>query len=373
MWWDTPEDPDRFGRAVRTTHTSTARVEVWSAGVPVAESAPFLDGSVTDEWVTGSRRSLTLTVPATRAWLRWLDIQATPALELRVFRGIRFSRALTVECPMGVFPVLPPDQPIPGGPPIQITASDSWIKVGYGDFTTPELPPTRVATDIIRALIMGAGLPEPTMLLSSPAIFATTSVDSSAPPIIQLYAGTRKQALEDAVAAAAGEAYIARDGTPMVTPVRQLEAATSEAVISTGSAFGATVATDWSKVYNVVAARSTATDVSFPPQLAYVISTDHPAHPNNTGWTRTYALKSADLRTAEAASAAAWAMLPKVAGPAQKITYRCNPDPRRDAGDSILGDTADGPRTNQIHSLDTPLRKGLQMVTVMNTRLAAAA
>lgn len=373
MWWDRPEDPERFGRAVRTTHTSTARVEVWSAGRPVAESAPFLDGSVTDEWVTGSRRSLSLTVPATRGWQRWLDIQATPALELRVFRGVRFSRALTVECPMGVFPVLPPDQAIPAGQPIQITASDLWIKVGYGDFTTAESAPTRLATDIIRALIMGAGLPEPTVLVTSPAIFATTSPDNSAPPIIQVYAGTRQQAIEDAVAAVAGEAYVARDGSPMVTPVRQLEAATSEAVTTKGSAFGAAVATDWSKVYNVVSARSTATDVRFPPQIAYVISTDHPAHPSRTGWIRTFPLKSSDLRTAAAAYAAAWAKLPSVAGPAQKITYRCNPDPRRDSGDSILGDTPDGPRTNQIHTVVTPLRAGLQTVTVMNTRLAAAA
>lgn len=371
MWWDHPEDPARFTRAVQTTHTATARVEVWSAGEMKAESAPFEDGSVTDEWVTGSRRSLSLTVRATPAWARWLDIQRTPQLELRVFRGIRLSRALVIECPMGVFPVLPPSRSIPDGQPITISANDYWERIGFGDFARSEQAPSRLATDIIRALILGAGLPEPMMLVSSSAIFATDSPDTSPPPIIQVYSGTRQQAVEDAVAAVAGEAYVSRNGTPMVVPVRPLGSATSTAVTSEGTAFGVQLATDWAKVYNLVAASSTATDVAFPPQLAWVTSTDHPAHPNRVGWTKTYKLKSSLYRTATQAYDAAWAMIPKVAAPAQKITYQCNPDPRRDSGDSILGDTLTGPAVNQIQALVTPLRgKALQAVTVVNTRLS---
>lgn len=342
--WDT----QRWQRAIPTSITTTQRVEVWAEGQMLAESAPVIGGAVTNDWVTaGISRSLSITVPPTRSWLRWL---ALPSLELRPWQGIRFSGRLTMECPMGVFPVQPPGASLPAEA-ISIQAHDYMEWVSDADF--PSKPVPRPAGRLVAAigwLLRGAGLPAP----------ENRSTATGSAPSVQLE-DTRLDALEDAAKAAGVEVTCDRYGDPQIINAQRLGAPVSELLTGDGGTCIAVTATpDWSAVHNVVSVTSSAPDVSFPAQIASVTWTGHPAHPYRLGSPqrpryRVLHYSSPLLTTPEQAQQAAQTILSREAAVAQACTISAIPDPTRDAGDTIRASTPDGVQLVQISQVVHPL------------------
>src|SRR5690349_11153394 len=131
------DDPEKWARFHSRSHTSTCRVEVWSGTTRLTESAEIIDGAVTDDWViAGVRRSLQMTVPNSRAWRGWL---AKDSLEVRPYLGVRYSARSMDECPMGRFPVSPPDMTLPSSA-LTINANAYADSTADADFVDTPVP-----------------------------------------------------------------------------------------------------------------------------------------------------------------------------------------------------------------------------------------
>ena len=348
MW--RAEDPDRFAAAISRGGIVRNRVELWSAGEFVAR-VPFSDGSVKDDWVTGIRRSLSLTVPSSRQWWQWMEL---PRLELRPFRGVRYSKAEVEDCPMGRFPFLPPERSKPEGKDVTVAANDYWEWVSFADFPGAAGSSDGPVLDALSRLIRDAGLPQPIL---------AASLNPFAPGV--LFTGTRQQAVSDLASSVGVECYIDREGTPKIVDAPALGAS-----VATLQARSVTVKPHWDKVYNLVSASSSAQGVSFDPIWVSLDWSGHPAHPNRVGWTKTYELKSPTIMTPEQAAVAGAATLAKVASLSRAVTFTCVPDPRLDSSDSVSGVTPDGVEVSQIQSVTTPLTaKGMQTVSTVATRI----
>ncbi len=355
--WDT----ERWQRAIPTSITTTQRIEVWSEGIMLTETAPgILDGAVTHDWVTaGVSRSLSMMVDPSRAWLRWLSL---PSLEIRPWQGIRFSRRLTMECPLGVFPVQPPAQSLPATA-IQIQAADYMEWVVDGDFIDTPMPrPAGRLIDAIGWLVAGAGLPKP---------INRSAATGSSPQV--LLEGTRIDALADAARAAGVEVTADRVGDPQITNAQVLGPAVSKLLTGTGgTCIGVRSEPNWSQVHNVVAVKSSASGIEFPAVTATIGWTGHPAHPFRLGSPQRPRYKvlhysSPLLENEDQAAAAARTILAREAAVAETYSFDAFPDPTRDAGDSTLGATPTGNRTLQIIQAVHPLRQVPARVTSAST------
>jgi hypothetical protein len=351
------QDPQRYARALKASHRVSSRVEIWSEGKQVDE-ASFQDGQVTDTWVAcGVRRSLDLTVEPSRAWLRYL---AMPLLEVRPFRGITFSKSVTMECPLGRFPVVNPDMAHPVSA-IKINADDYYQRIMQADFSYPVQTETRRVVDAIVDLFVNvgapfAGLPDPVVLTKSQGITNGVVLDK-----------TRNDALVDYAKSFGLEVFIDRLGAPTIGDAQVLGAARSEVLVG-GTAEAVAVKQNDDKIYNQVSVTSNGQDVNFEAQVAVITDPFHPAAQWRIG-ARVLKYQSALLLTAEDGMAAAQSILTKVSAAARTYTYTCVPDVRRDAGDSILGAMMTGSEVVQIHSVTHPLRASdRQSITTISTQ-----
>lgn len=358
MYFPPHTDVDWYRRVIASPHTSTGRCELWSEGSLVTSAAPYVDGEVKDEWVqAGIRRSLTLSVPSTVTWFNWLRL---PKLEIRPFRGVRLSSSESVEFPLGRFLVLTPELMARPAVALALQADDQWSWVVTADFTGLASSASGGVVNAIRLLIEGAGL--------GPVTVASTSV-SVAKSV--LFEGTRQDAIASSATAIGVEAYVDRFGTATITDVRALEYPTAYVLAqSGGTAVGLSVKPDWTGVYNTVSVLSSATDVSFPPQVASVTWPQHPAARGKIG-ERVMHYASPLLRTAEQGMAAAVTILRRVAAPSTLYSYTCVPDASIDAGDSVFGSTLDGSILPfQVQTITHPLNaETASQVTMVSTRL----
>ena len=368
MWagvGDPTWDKDRFDRAVASAGQLTHRVEVWSDTTQLTDAAPVEDGSVTDEWVTaGPRRKLTMTAPPTRDWLRWLGY---PSLEIRPYLGLRISRTVTMECPMGRYPLDPPEMTLPSSL-ITIQADDYGIYLSDADFTDkPNQRPAGRITSAIGALIKGAGLPEPTVTASSTAQSGTVTVDA-----------TRLDAIADAARSVSAEVWADRLGQMTIADAAVLGSATSTILTGTGgTAAGVNVKPDLADLFNVVSATSSAQGIVFPAQIASLGWSGHPAHPYKLGSItrprrKVFHYASPLLMDAAQALAAANTILARKAALAGQVTYQAFPDPSRDAGDTVEGALIEGTQLAQLKTVVHPFRAAYSTVTTVPTMLVAS-
>lgn len=349
--WDVP-DPVRYARALRASHRVATRLEVWSQGVPVDE-ASFEDFTVTDTWVTaGVRRSLSLTVEPTRAWLKYLDL---PALDVRPYRGIQFSRSSSVLCPLGVFPVLAPGQGLPVSK-ISINADDLYQRVVRASFAVPLQTADGSLGETLVGLLNGAGLEAHVLTGAAGARVPAVLFDKGN--------GSRAKAIGDYAKSAGVEVWVDRLGLATVADGAGL---TVPATDLFGTTRSFTTKADASKVFNQVAVSSSAQGVSFDPQRAYITDPDHPASPQRVFGYTVLDYASPLILTPDDALFAAQQILAKVSGEARTYTYACVCDARRDAGDSILGQAMKGTQISQIASVTHP-SKGDQTVSTVSTQ-----
>ncbi len=357
-------DPEKWARAHAGSHTSTCRVELWSGSKMLSESAPVIDGAVTDDWViAGVRRSLTMTVPPTPAWLRWLT---QDSLEVRPYLGVRYSRILTDECPMGRYPLTQPERTMPAGPiPISVNDYSDWIE-GADFVDTPVPRPAGKITDAIRWLVRGAGLPDPVNI--------STATERSGKVLLDQ---TRMDAVAEAAKSVAVDVYMDRRGVPTIADSLTLDDPTSEILVGDGgTAVGVAVKPDPSKVYNVISVKSSATGVDFPAQVARITWEGHPAHPYRLGSRarpreRVFHYSSPLVTTPAQAMRAAQSILARKSAPARTTVYQSFPDPSRDAGDSAWGSTMTGSEVVQIDQVVHPFRPAPSTITTVSTQLVS--
>lgn len=360
MWLPPGFDPDRWTRVLSGSHKATVRMEVWADGVMQSESAPLLSGMATEDWATGPRWSLSCTVPPTRAWRRWLD----GPVELRPYRGVQVSRSVTWEAPLGRYLVLPPERTLPQGP-ISISVDDYWQWVSSAKYAGPVMSPPGEIARAIAQVMAEAGLAGVDIRSTNHRSAGSVLIDKQ-----------RDEWVIGAARSISAEAYVDRDGTPVVVDSPRLGAPTSRALTGDGgTAVGVRRTPDWPRVYNTVAASSSATDVDLPTEWVSITLPSHPAHPARIGTPsrpnyRVYTYSSPLLRTTEQIKQAAQTLLERVSSTAEQYSYECIPDPLRGAGDTMLGQAITGTQLVQMQSVGHPLTIGeAQPITAVSTRV----
>lgn len=356
-----PPDPERWARLLSGSHRATIRMEVWADGQFQTGSAPLLSGTATEQWTTGPRWSLSCVIPPTRAWLRWLD----GPVELRPYRGARINPTTTWEAPLGRYLLLPPERTLPDGP-ISLTVDDYWQWVSSAKYPGPVMtPPGEIARAIAQAMA-DAGLGGVDIRSTNHRSAGSVLVDKQ-----------RDEWIAQAADSIGAEAYVDRDGTPVIVDSPRLGQPTSRALTGNGgTAIGVKRTPDWARVYNAVAASSSANDVDLPTEWASITLPSHPAHPARMGTPsrpnyRVYTYSSPLLRTTEQIKQAAQSILERVSSMAEQYSYEAIPDPFRGAGETLLGQTMDGTQLVQMKSVGHPLTIGeAQPITAVSTRVS---
>jgi hypothetical protein len=333
------------------------KLEAWSLGAKLGEAVPggpevgaayFSDGSVQDTFVTGVRRTLTLSVPQNKTWLDWLT---KPALELRPFTGINYGN--TVEwCPQGRFIVKSRPRSLRPGL-LSLKANDFWERVTDADFPGARSYGGRAfeLRGIIRQFISETG----DYVVSERA--TSTAVASQD----YVWEGTRMKAITDLCQAIGATAHFDRVGVPVVEDWAQ----GPNVLVLRDNLVDVNATVGWEKVYNTVVAKTSAQGVVFDPVVVSITDPNHPAFRGNLGGDVVKTFTSPLLMTPDQAGAAAYALLWKHSGPSRTVTLSIVPNPALDAGDVVTVDWPGGPDVVRIQTITHPLGKGAQAITGM--------
>lgn len=289
--------------AAAQNNTALIRVEAWSNGSRLSPTVEFSDGSVKDEWKVGVRRSLSLTVPQSRTWLKWL---ALPNLELRPYRGIRLGDSSISQewCPLGRFAVKARPRKLRGGD-LSISANDHWQRVldqPFEGYRAVGAVGYRIK-DIIVQLIVETGI-------SRGAVDVTATSEAIAPEFG--WDKTRQDAIADMCTSISAEALVDRNGSLLVQDARVGMAP----VWQLGGLKDVSVSTDWAYVKNVVVVRSSAQGVNITARAA-ISHPEHPAHRNRLGSDSVLVHSSPLITTQEQADSVAATLLWRHSGPAR--------------------------------------------------------
>lgn len=323
-------------------------MELWSAGNLVDSDAPIIDGTITDKYVTGLRRTLTMTVPP--SWDKWLDL---PFLEARPYSGLSWGNSEFL-CPMGRFPFMRPTTTLPAKG-ISITADDYWQRVVLDDFLYTIPSYSRMHVSLAVATLMAevgiAFTPDNANLTSDPMVPAL------------LWDKSRADTIAGLLASVGAEAFVDREGQGIVRDrtVTSFARPLSDGV--NGTLITVSSAPNWSQVFNAVSAASSNQDVHFDP---VVVAIDDPAHPAHYYWigARSKRYTSPLLMDRAQAFLAARSILEKSSAAALNWQVTCVPDPSRDAGDAVVVTCDFGTVTAVIQEVTHPLGAGVQSMTL---------
>lgn len=355
--WPLPAD-GRWNPAA--SHQSIGRVELWSNGDLVAGDVPFIDGSVTEKWVTGICGTMSLTVPPTPQWQRWL---ALDAVELLPYAGVKFGPTTEYVVPLGVFPVLFPGIELPSKG-ITLNAEDYWQYVASATFLYPIMsyPGTirDVAARLITDLSIGGKRTHPITKesVNRPNLLAT-NVTSTVTSV--RWERSRHDTIAELVQSIGADAYYNRWGQPELRDHKSLPGAD----LSDGPAgtlISVQSSVNWSDVINSIAVTSSKNDVTFEPVIETIMDTSHPAHASKIG-PRFDAYSSAQIADVAQAREVAKTELAKRSAPARAWTVTCVPDPLRLPGDEMTLTTREhGPVRVVVQEVTHPLGKGAQQI-----------
>lgn len=314
------------------------------------DTSDVIDGAVTDEYVTGQRRSVSLSVEPSAKWLRWARL---PGLELRVFSGFSWGRSEHV-LPMGRFPVLPPVRSLPKTA-VTFTGDDWWSWVTAYEFKPPVAAYAGTMKAVVTSLIVEAELPYyPLVSLSSDADMPTGLV----------WDKTAAAAIGDAMDVVGGEAFVDRDGVPVVRDRAALQGAPLLDGDG-GTVLSASSTEDWADVKNTIVITSSNTDLKFDPVFLEIDDPHHPAHRSKMGRRRVFEYSSPLFTSREQAEFAAPYLLAKRAGPALSWSLSCLSDPAVDAGDVVDVRTDLGAVTARVRKVVHDLSAGAPMAVTL--------
>jgi Putative phage tail protein len=340
------------------SYRSVARVDLWHKSKLLAADVDFIDGAVTEKWVTGIRGSMDLTVPPTRQWLDWL---ALDDLELLPFVGISFGRT-EFAVPLGVFPVLFPGVDAPAKP-IALHVDDHWQYVNSARFMYPIMSYPGQVRAVIGTLLgelgIGAGRLHPITYqsVSVPIVTATNTTELAS----VLWERSRHDTIVQLVESIGAEAFIDRYGQPQVRD-RRSSPGVDLTDGETGSVVSVTSAISWADVINAIAVTSSKNDVEFDPVIATITDVNHPAHLTKIG-PRFDSYSSPLILDAAQALQVAQTELAKRSQPARSWSVECVPDPTRMPGDELtLTTRRHGVNRVVVQEVTHPLGKGAQVL-----------
>jgi hypothetical protein len=358
---------DAYVRALGDPHGLFNEVQVWSpAGLQVG-SLPFTDGSVTDEWVSGARRSLSLSVIPSAS----TKLMVQPGNELRVFSGIRFAGGSPERVPMGRFPIVERTFGLRSDP-VSLSMIDRWLWVQRADFQVPTA--TTVGLTIqgqVARFIADTNRWKSTdvqQLATSQSKIMTAQVFDTAE-------GGRAQACFDLLELIGAEVFIDRLGMPVIRD------RPSKGVVSATFTGGngnrlkdLSESVSVAQVFNSVRVVPTTTDPAFA-QPAYQVSITDPnnaAYPRNGEPYRVKQVESANFDSRAQVVRAAEAMLSRVSRWARQLEVTAvDPDPARDASDTVSVTLSElsVAESAQVQTVTHPLTGGgSHVLTTVSTR-----
>jgi hypothetical protein len=156
----------KFLKALRSSHTVTTRMELWSKGNLIVPDLPVLAGKTDGDSAGTFRRKLTADLVDTSKGRVLTPSSANFVVgpygaELRPYRGIKYRDGTTEDEPLGVFRISANDVTDAGdGVAIQITSFDRSRAVARRRFITPYWVPmgtsyVQAIVDIIRSRLFG--------------------------------------------------------------------------------------------------------------------------------------------------------------------------------------------------------------------------
>lgn len=344
---------DRWAPALAASHRADCRVQVWRDGVLLATVRP-LSGSVTDDWVTGTRRSMTATFDPS------LESLITSGVTLIPQRGINYGHGVPELLNLGVFPVTGNSTGILSDRTVQVTCQDGWQWVTGSTFLRPKSSNPAITVPVQMGRLITDTAMWPTVDVQSTASMKTPSL---------VWDSDRSQAIADLATLIGAEAYINRSGVPVV---RQRKAIAAP-VLTVGGArlLDLTAEVSTAGIYNVVVASTTSTDpsIAFDPVIVRIIDRTHPAFPSPGRMIARPFQLTGPFRSATEARSAAVAKLDKLSAPARQVTIDCIPDASLDASDTIAFRWPSGVvETAQIQSITHPLTVAdTQQITTVAT------
>lgn len=345
--------PDRWDPS--ESHGAVSRVDVWSRGVLQDSVTEIVDGWVNEKWATGIRATLSLDVPDSLQWERWLDL---PELELQPYSGMSWGPSEHL-LPLGVFPVRPQRRALPGDGRFRITADDRWSRVAAAQLHRPRLAYVGFIGDTVARLITEAGLAwdriHPVNLTPIRVPRVQVSDGTPTPPV--MWDVDRHKIITELCTSIGAEAFFDRAGQAVVqdratTPGTNLFDGPKGTISSIEPIPG-------DEAFNVVTVSGNGNG-AFATQM--VTNPFSPANAYRIG-ERVYPYSSSDITTQDQAERAAIALLAEKSAPAFGWTIECVPDPSRMPGDLVWVTTKDlGVFAGAVEEVSHPLVGGLQTV-----------
>lgn len=361
----------RFLEAIRRPPAILTRVEVWrdntridpygDTGLPLYGGVVQVDGSKL------TRRTLTgLRVDATDD--NW-ELLTPIGTQLHCWRGFRYGTGQSELIPVGRFTLDRLAETYGGDWDGTIdTAPDLMARVQRARFLKPRTFP---AGTLIRDLIVTL-LSE---ILGTVTVTATSTAKLASP---QVYERDRLDTIDKACQSIGATAFIAPDGTPMLTniptlgtPVWTVDAGT-DGILYKASRERAT-----DEVYSAVSASPAQVDGTppFTPQVAYDTNPDSPTYYLGSFGVVPYFMSSEFFTTAGQAQGAAQARLPLVTAPHAQMTIDAECNPALEAFDTIavalprrLRGTTQVTERQMLRTFTVPLTPdGTQSMTTMSS------
>lgn len=357
---------DKFNPVQATDLSLAQRIEVWNDQGRHVGNLPDTDGSVKDDWVSGTRRSLALSVapsPEVRAFLQ-------PGVELRVYSGINYGFRQPELIPQGCFPLV--DLSINERPEsISLNPTDRWQWVARIDFPVPT--PTTVGSTVqsqIARFIAGTGR----WRLSDVQQLASSAAKVTAVKVYDTSQGGRAQSCIELAHSIGAEVFVDRTGLPVIRDRAALGTVRGWFRPGAGGRLrDATPTLSDVDVFNSVRVSSNNTDPAFtlPEVVVSITDQTHPAYPR-FGVYRTFQMDSALYETAAQMRAAGQKMLTKVSRRARQVSLTAvAADVSLDASDTVVGNlpSVGADERFQIQSVTHPLTPGgTQDIALVSTR-----
>ncbi len=358
----------RFLAALRTSHTMISRVDAYAGSRLLAGDLPIAEGSVSVSAGTGVHRKLSLTVADRALW----PVLSAVGVELRAWRGIRYTDGTQEMVPLGVFGLDTQSLPVITGGGVSISgAPDRWARVQRARFEAPRVSNYPIAVvDQIATLVREALR----VRVDTGGVTGVNLAAVAQTPVL-VWDRDRDKAIQDLATTAGVEVFFGPTGDLVIrdavartrAPVWQVHAGRDGVMIS------GTATRDRSRVYNVVVVVSAKTDGQ-PPFFPVAVEDTDPQSPTNVGgpFGRTpYFLTSATLGNAEDARAAGAALLAKTKVRYTDMSVSAVVNPALESGDTISVTAEDGSRQVFVaDSFDVPLTADNEQNLTLRTRAA---
>lgn len=365
----------RYGPAIRLPHTKILSCVHKNLVTGVQTTLDVEDGTVTEDVGANNRWTLSLSVPPVQAAVDTLD---TPGGEITVRQGVRYANGQVEWVPLGVHIV---DQDELGYAPdgtITVTGYDRSLKVqrnGLAPDQRASVASNKVWQEIQR-LVEGAW-PGSTYPFPGWALL-DTSVTSKVGALVY-DDGDRWAAVSQFCTDNSLEMFFDDLGMGVLQPVPVLDdSSVSVWTIDAGDGgvmVDADRTRDMSSTRNVVIVSTSATDVTFPPQVVANTTSGDPLNTTGPLGYVPYEYSSPTLRNSAQARAAGRTMLAVQLGVAKNLTLDAVGHSGLRARDVVLVKLPNISRATtrpELHILDTvahPLSpSGVQSIATRSTR-----